>query len=351
MLPENNIKTSKVEIRQNLPKIIGNCVLSKGIKVLKGTKKEIKVDELKVNNGLHSSITEQISLEQDRRNNNNKNTNKTSHINDTADNETTNILRENHTSLEVNGSTNILKSTLPLNNNVDLKDKSISNKFHSKFIDYKNSHSWTRERKNGHIDINDTDIETTKNYTLNHQEQLSRCTSNINIHENNVLQDNKKCEERCTNNILNKNQHEQEISSLIDDENCSTPLISTSKEGDIKHIQKRTLEEKNKDGDLYSKKIKLNRNNWQQSNKTFISINHKQCNDSSSSGASIAMDATDTATELNISEEHNLKKGIDLREHLDQIRLDKNATVESKYNNCEIMHFLKFNLIKMTVFF
>lgn len=336
--PENNIKMSKVEIRQNLPKIIGNCVLSKGIKVLKGAKKEIKVDKLRVNNGLRSSC-EQISLEQeDKWNNNNKNTNETFHINDTADNETTNIPRENHTSLEINGSINILKSTSPLNNNVDLKDKSISdNNFHSKFIDYKNLNSWTRERENGHIDVNVTDNETTmthKNHTSNHQEQLSRFTNNIDIHENNALQDNKKCEERCTNNILNKNQHTQEISNLIDDENCSKLLISTSKEGDRKQTQKRTLEEKDKNSDLSSKKIKLNRDTWQQSNETCKSINHKQFNDSLNSEASImdAMDTTDTITELNISEEHNHQKRTDLRQHLDQIRLGKtlNATVETK---------------------
>lgn len=337
MSPRNNIKKSgnnikkSVEIRQNLPKIIGNYILSKGIKVLKG----VKVERLKTNNSLDSSIPEQISLEQDRYNNNNKNSDQTSHINDTA--ETTNVIlreKEKHTSLEINGSINILKSTLPLNNNVDLKDKSIpNNKAHSKLINYRNLNSLTKVRNNdyNYIDINNTDSETAmmhENCTLNHQEQLSRFTSNIEVHENNALQGNKKCEERRTKNILNKN-----ISNLmdIDDESNSTLLISANKKGAIKQTRKRTLEENDKDCNLGSKKIKLNRNSWLQNNVTSNSINQQW--NSSNIGTFFT---TDTTVELNISKEHNHEKKIDLRKHLDQMKSKKifklNSTVESKYN-------------------
>lgn len=202
---------------------------------------------------------------------------------------------------------------------------------YSKVIDCKNLNSITKVRNNYYI--NDTESETMRheNCTLNDQGQLSKFTNNIEVHENNALQGNKKCEEKYAKNILNKS-----TSDLmdIDDENCniSTSLISANKEGTIKQTLKRTLKEKDKDCNLDSKKMKLNRNSWLQNNMTFSkSSNYEQCNDSPSTVT------TDTTIETNIFKEHNQEEKLDLRNLLKQMRSKRDfklkSIVESKYNN------------------
>lgn len=322
-------KTKRSIARRNLPRIIGNHILPEGTKILK----EVKVEKLRINNNLQSNIPKRISLEQDRCNNNDKNTDKTSRINDTA--QTTNIIlreKECHTSLEINRSLNTSKISTPLNNNVDLKDKNLPiDEPYSKVINCKNLNSVTKVRNNCYV--NDTDSEIImrhENYTLNHQGQLNKFTNNTEVCENNALRSDRKCEEKCTKNILKNTSDLMDI----DDERCniSTPLISANKEGTIKQTLKRTLKEKDKDCNLDSKKMKLNRNNWLQNNVIFTkSINYQQCNDSPSTVT------TDTTIETNISKEHNQKERPDLRNFLKQIRSERDfklkPTVESKYNN------------------
>lgn len=328
---KSSINETLTPIRQNLPKIITNSVLPKGIKILKG----VKIEKLRINNSLQSNIPTQISLEQDvkTRCNNDKSIAQT-FCNDTTETITTieNIREKTHTSHEINESFHILKISSPLNNNVDLKDKDLSNnKSHSKVIDYRNLNSATKIRNNGDISINNFGeiIMTHENYTLSNQEQLNRFTNNTEIHENNILQDNRKCEEKCTKNILNKN-----VSDLmdIDDENyISTSSILASKEGNIllKKTLKRTLKEKDCNQD--SKKIKLTRNNWLQSNVAFKSSNYQQDNDSLSSVT------TNTTVETNKTKKYNQEERPDLRKFLNQMRSEKSfklkPTVESKYNN------------------
>lgn len=209
---------------------------------------------------------------------------------------------------------------------------------YSKVIDCKNLNSITKVRNNYYINdtinINDTEskaIMRHENCTLNDQGQLSKFTNDIEVHENNALQGGRKCEEKCTKNILNKN-----TSTLmdIDDKNCnfSASLISANKEGIIKQTLKRTLKEKDKDCNLDSKKMKLNRNSWLQNNDiNMTSINNQQCNDSSSTVT------TDTSIETNIFKEHNQEQKPDLRNFLKQMRSKRDfklkSTVESKYNN------------------
>ncbi|XP_025263596.1 uncharacterized protein LOC105259189 [Camponotus floridanus] len=155
---------------------------------------------------------------------------------------------------------------------------------------------------------------THENYTLSNQEQLNRFTNNTEIHENNILQDNRKCEEKCTKNILNKN-----VSDLmdIDDENyISTSSILASKEGNIllKKPLKRTLKEK--DCNQSSKKMKLNRNSWLQS-VAFKSSNYQQDNDSLSSVT------TNTTVETNKTKKYNQEERPDLRKFLNQMKSEK----------------------------
>lgn len=322
---------TKTPIRQNLPKIIANCVLPKGIKILKG----VKIEKLRINNSLQSNIPTQISLEQDviTRCNNDKSIAQT-FCNDTTETiaTTENIRKKKHTFHEINESFDTLKISSPLN--VGLKDKDLSNnKSHSKVIDYRNLNSATKVRNNGDIGINNIGSEiitTHENYTLSNQEQLNRFTNNTEVHENNILQDNRKCEEKCTKNISNKN-----VSDLmdIDDENynISTSSILASKEGNIllKETLKRTLKEK--DCNQGSKKMKLNRNSWLQSNVAFKSSNYQQNNDSLSSVT------TNTTVETNKTEKYNQEERPDLRKFLNQMRSEKSfklkPTVESKYNN------------------
>ncbi|XP_070170436.1 repetitive organellar protein-like [Polyergus mexicanus] len=316
-------KTEKSVTRQNLPRIIGNHVLPEGTKILK----EVKVEKLRIKN-LQSNISKRISLEQDRCNNNDKNTDETFRINNTD--QTTNIIlrkKECHIS-EINGSLNTSKISIPLNNNVDLKDKNLPiDEPYSKVINCKNLNSITKVRNNCYvndtININDTDSEIImrhENYTLNHQRQSNKSTNNTEVYENNALQGDRKCEEKCTKNIL------KNTSDLmnIDDERCniSTPLISAKKEGTIKQTLKRILKEKDKDCNLDSKKMKLNRNNWLQNNVIFTkSINYQQCNDSPS---------TDTTIETNISKEHNQKGRPDLRNLLKQIRSETDFNLKPR---------------------
>lgn len=330
----NGGKSSKNEtktpiVRQNLPKIIANFVLPKGVKILKG----VRIEKLRINNSLQNNIPPQISLEQDvttRCNNNDKSTDQTFYINDTTEN----ILKEkeHHTSLEINRSFDTLKISSPLNNNFDLKDKNLSNKIHNKVINYRKLNSVTKVKNNDNIGINDIDNEiimTHENCTLNSQEQLNRFTNNTEVHENNILQDNRKYEERCTKNILNKH-----ISDLmdIDNENCniSTSSVLASKEKTIKETLKRTLKEKDEDCNRGDKKMKLNRNSWLQNN-VFKSSNYQQYNDSLSSVT------TNTTVETNISKKHNQGERPDLRKFLNQMKSEKSLklkpTVESKYNN------------------
>lgn len=333
MSPKNETKTP-IE-KQNLPKIIENYVLPKGIKILK-----VRIEKLRINNSLQNNIPTQISLEQDvttRCNNNDKNTDQTFYNNDTIETITTTEdkekEKEHHTSLEINRSFNTLKISSPLNNNFDLKDRNLlNNKLHNKVINYRNLNYVTKARNNDNIDINDIDneiITTHENCTLNYQEQLNRVNNNTKVHENNILQDNRKSEKRCTKTILNKN-----ISDFmdIDNENCNiSTSILASKEKTVKETLKRTLKEKDEDCNQDNKKMKLNRNSCLQNN-VFKSSNYQQYNDSLSSTT------TNTTVETYVSKEHNHEERSDLRKFLNQIKSEKSLklkpTVESKYNNC-----------------
>ncbi|GAB1862853.1 Chitin-binding type-2 domain-containing protein [Camponotus japonicus] len=314
---------TKTPIKQNLSKINANCVLPKGIKILKGMSKR-KIEKLPINNSLQSNIPTQISLEQDviTRCNNDKSIAQT-FCNDTTETiTTTENIREkkHHTSHEINKSFDTLKISSPLNNNVDLKDKDLSNnKLHSKVIDYTNLNSATKVRNNGDIGINNIRCEIItahENYTLSNQEQLNRFTNNTELHKSNVLQDNRKYEAKCIKNILNKN-----VSDLmdIDDENynISTSSILASKEENIllKETLKRTLKEK--DCNQGSKKMKLNRDSWLQSNVAFKSSNYQQDNDSLSSVT------TNTTVETNKTKKYNPEERPDLRKFLNPMRSEK----------------------------
>lgn len=329
---KNETKTAVT--KQNLPKIIANCVLPKEIKILKG----VRIEKLQINN-LQSNIRTQISLKQNvitRCNNNDKSTAQTFHNNDTTETITTteNIIpreKEHNASHEINESFDTLKISSSLNN-VGLKDKDQSNKdlsnnkSHSKVTDYRNSNSVTKVKNEDNIsnDIDNEIITTHENYTLSNQEQLNKFTNNTEVYEDNILQDTRKCEEICTKNMLNKN-----ISDLMDisDENCNinTSSILASKEGTIKETLKRTLKEKDHNWD--SKKMKLNRNNWLQSNVALKSSNYQQYNDS----------LTNTTVETNIPKKYNQEERPDLRRFLNQIKSEKSfklkLAVESKYNN------------------
>ncbi|XP_050448925.1 metacaspase-2-like isoform X3 [Cataglyphis hispanica] len=329
-------ETKRSVTKRNLPRIIGNHVLPEGAKILK----EIKVEKLRINNNLQSSTPKQISLEQDRCNNNDKNRHEISRNIDTI--ETTNIIlneKECHTSLEINGSINTSKISSPHNNNVDLKDKNLPiDKSYSKVIDCKNLNSITKVRNNYYINntINNNDTESKvimrhENYTLNDQGQLSKFTNDTGIHENNALQGGRKCKEKCIKNILNKN-----TSDLmdIDNKNCnfSTSLISANKEETVKQTLKRTLKEKDKDYNLDSKKMKLNRNSWLQNNDINKTSINNQCNDSSSTVT------TDTTIETNIFKEYNQEQKSDLHNFLKQMKSKRDFKLKStvKTENEEI---------------
>jgi len=318
----NNERTTE----KNLPKITGNHILPKGtIKIMKVNTSD---------ESLQSSVPEQVFLKQ---NDINSSTKQVSHMDDTFESSSKNILREKeyHT-LETDRSINILKlseSTSVFNNNINLKNKNvIGNELNSKIINYKNINSLMEIKNNVHNDINTDDIDSVateiENCTWNHQEHSNRLDDGEE-HENNILQDNKKCNKiNSDENILNKN-----ISNLMninESYNINRSLIFDSEEKAIKQNRKRIVTEDTIK--LDNKKRKLNRTIWLQNNVTCAkSLNRKEFNDFPNIDAMITV-------ESNISEENISEQKIDLREHLNKKRSKspKLLMFENKFNKNNI---------------
>jgi len=300
----NNERTTE----KNLPKITGDHILPKGtIKIMKVNMSD---------ESLQSSVSEQVS-----------------HIDDIFESSSKNILREKeyHT-LETDRSDNISESTSVFNNNINLKNKNVGNELNSKTINYKNINSLMEIKNNIHNDINTNDIDSVateiKNCTWNHQEQSNRLDDSEE-HENNILQDNKKCNKiNSDENILNKN-----ISNFIninESYNINKSLIFDSEEKAIKQNRKRIVTEDTIK--LDNKKRKLNRTIWLQNNVTCAkSLNRKEFNDFPNIDAMITVDS-------NISEKNISEQKIDLREHLNKKRSKspKLLTFENKFNKNNI---------------
>ncbi|KYN45311.1 hypothetical protein ALC56_00157 [Trachymyrmex septentrionalis] len=267
--------------------------------------------------------TSDESLQSNVSNDTNNSTKQVSYTNDTF--KSTNILTEKDYHIpEIDKSIDISKvseSTLVFNNNINLKNKSIDNNEHHSSKVNKNIDS-LEIKNNVHNNINNTDSVTREIYEnciWNRQKQLNRL-NNREKHENNILQNDKKCKKISSENILNKN-----TSNLVDvNENCNATksLILANKKETMKQNRKRIAAENIIK--LDNKKMKLNRTLWLQNNVTHIKLLNPQEFD---------FPNINTAAESNVSEENIPVQKIDVREYLNKNRSKSPKLFENKFNN------------------